>query len=263
VTRVPIWETGSVGPDPLPGGPWDTVILGGITMPGRALVEATRRRKLDHKSAPGGDTTTSTDLGYEAAEITIKLTVWEQGQLDALYDAMAKLTPVPKKATVLPQREADGSLPVPYADDRMLPSGLPLSDQQITAGLGVPDNNGAPTADDYLPGPYLPALFTPGYLASISPTTPKPPAGQLMKPVTISHPSLVMPPLRIRAIILEEVGNLRQGRERGTMEMTIRAKEFTGKSSTTVLGTPNSSTPPLTSLPQAIPAGPSKTDVGP
>lgn len=261
---TPMWETGEIGPPAGELGPWDTVVLGGVSLPGRARVTASRERKYDTKAGAANDGATHTDQGYKVcSKITVVLTIWNAKQLAVLEEAMAKIMPVPRKAAPPgPQRDASGALPIPYADDRVNQPSLPFDATQAAAPF-LPPAAPTPTADDYLPGPYLPVLYTPGYLEQISSSAPAPKKGQTIKPLSIYHPSLAMPPLRIRSVLVKEVENLRPGTEKGTMEMTMHFIEFMPSSSNTVTATASGTSSDITKEPQAIPSGPSSSDVGP
>lgn len=125
----PEWDSGLAGLEVADSNrnPWDTLVLGGVALPGRAHVRAHRGRKHDRKGAPGCDGETFTDLGSRVAELEIVITVWSAKQLEALTEALDKALPAPKKVTksepkVTPQGLADqarfwlggqGTLPLP------------------------------------------------------------------------------------------------------------------------------------------------------
>jgi hypothetical protein len=72
---------------------WDVLILGGGKVPGIARVEARLGRRLDMKKAKGAHGASLTDEGYDPAQITITITIWEREHLDALRNFVAKLRP--------------------------------------------------------------------------------------------------------------------------------------------------------------------------
>jgi len=95
---VPFWDSElTQGLDPANGNvsPWDTVKLGGWTLPGRASVDSTRGRRIDVKKVKGQHYATLTFNGYDPARITINLSIWTQGQLDMLAAIMPVLEAPP------------------------------------------------------------------------------------------------------------------------------------------------------------------------
>ncbi len=89
---------------------WDTVVLGGLRLPGVAKVTIDRGRKLDKKSAPGRNGATITDGGGEGASVSIEIQMATAEEWDAWCAAMKMLDPTktaPKAwAIVHPEAEA-------------------------------------------------------------------------------------------------------------------------------------------------------------
>lgn len=82
---VPFW-------DDAPGA-WDTLSLGGVTVPGLASVSGQVARKMDTRSRAGADGATVRDRGYEPAQLEIHVKVWTAEQLAQLEDLIASIHP--------------------------------------------------------------------------------------------------------------------------------------------------------------------------
>lgn len=82
---APFWET---TPDP-----WDTLVLGGHTLPGLTSVSGRAGRKMDVRPVPGGDGARVRDRGYEPAQLEARNRVWTDEQLEALQTILEALHP--------------------------------------------------------------------------------------------------------------------------------------------------------------------------
>lgn len=82
---VPFWDD---APDA-----WDTLSLGGTTMPGLATVQGRVSRKMDTRSRAGADGARVRDRGYEPAHLEIHIKVWTREQLQELTEVLAALHP--------------------------------------------------------------------------------------------------------------------------------------------------------------------------
>lgn len=76
---------------------YDTLILGGVQVPGVATVKISRKRKIDKKSAKGKNKGSVTTQGVEPAEVSIHVEVLSPSDFEALEDLMPMLEPVPDK----------------------------------------------------------------------------------------------------------------------------------------------------------------------
>jgi hypothetical protein len=77
---------------------WDTVTIGGYTLPGIASVKGDVSRRVETANVVGSDGTRATDLGYGGCQVTVTLQLWEQAHLDAYVDIAGHIRP---KATPL------------------------------------------------------------------------------------------------------------------------------------------------------------------
>lgn len=68
---------------------WDTMTLGGMTVPGLVAVTGKLARKDDTAEVPGVDGATQTVLGYAPAEFSVTITLWTDEQL-AQYQALLR-----------------------------------------------------------------------------------------------------------------------------------------------------------------------------
>lgn len=82
---IPFW-------DDAPGA-WETLSLGGVTLPGLASVSGRVARKMDTRSRAGADGATVRDRGYEPAQIEIHVKVWTAEQLEQLTNVLATIHP--------------------------------------------------------------------------------------------------------------------------------------------------------------------------
>jgi len=267
---IPQWEIGGVAPEAQELSPWDTLVLGGVKLPGRARLHARRGRKHDRKSGPGSDGESFTDLGAQAAEVDITITVWTEQQMQALVDALDKLLPVPKKPASPGQPIAPVTLT--YTDARLLtPTGdaagpwdplqiaqeygfpVTVSADQGFGGIPYPDAILNPAPDVFGASSVLASQNSPTLRAGQAvPATAAQAAGQTSKPLSISHPSLAR--LRIRSVLIVEEENFQPGHEKGTFDWKARAVEWMGKGNTKVIGTASSSS---TANPGNVPVTPS------
>jgi hypothetical protein len=85
VASIPFWTD-----DPES---WDTVVLGGATLPGIAEVHFDKSRDVDKKKSKGNDGITLTDNGADAAEGEITLTIWTAEQWRDWQRIKPKLDP--------------------------------------------------------------------------------------------------------------------------------------------------------------------------
>lgn len=74
-------------------GPWDTLVLGGVTLPGLSRVSGRIGRKMDVRSRPNADGARTRDRGYEPARLEAENRVWSDEQLEALSEALRVLNP--------------------------------------------------------------------------------------------------------------------------------------------------------------------------
>jgi hypothetical protein len=117
---VPFW-------DDAPGA-WDTLSLGGQTMPGLATVQGRVGRKMDTRSRPGADGARVRDRGYEPARLEIHVKVWTPEQLRELINLLAQLHP----RNVTPPSTADGS----RAERRVQRAAQQVADAKAAADEG-------------------------------------------------------------------------------------------------------------------------------
>jgi len=82
---VPFWDEAPEA--------WDTLSLGGLTLPGVATVSGQAGRKMDTRSRPGADGARVRDRGYEPARLQIQIKTWTKDQLAELEAAIAELHP--------------------------------------------------------------------------------------------------------------------------------------------------------------------------
>jgi hypothetical protein len=79
---------------------WDTVVIGGVTLPGLARIEGLElASKWDVKEAPGSDGATETYQGYTPAAFQIVLRMWERDQWLAFLKLATRFRPRPGKNT--------------------------------------------------------------------------------------------------------------------------------------------------------------------
>lgn len=217
--RSPSWDTGGDGielsQDQLP---WDTLVLRGVPLPGRATIHARRGRKHDRKGGPGCDGETFTDLGSKVAELDITVTVWSSEQLDALVAALDQALPAPKKiARKQVFASGDFSISGPNVHAGDAPTGAKVDRIEIINELTL----------KYV-GSEIYVLSSKGGAA-------QPVAGESLEAIPISHPSLAR--LRVRSILIIEEENFQPGHEPGTFEWRCRAVEWMGKGSAAVVAT--------------------------
>lgn len=82
---IPFWDDAPAA--------WDTLSLGGLTMPGLASISGRVARKMDTRSRAGADGATVRDRGYEPAQLEIHVKVWTREQLAELEEAIRLLHP--------------------------------------------------------------------------------------------------------------------------------------------------------------------------
>lgn len=96
---------GSETPDPGAGVPfwdddpdaWDTLTIGGVTVPGICNVSVNKRRDLDVKKANGSDGVTTTDTGYGGAKVKITWKLWTADQWRDRRRVLRLIDPAPGK----------------------------------------------------------------------------------------------------------------------------------------------------------------------
>lgn len=111
-SAVPVW--GSAGVDALvKRGPWDTFIVGAITMPGVASVTGEGvGHDIEVKKSKGSDGATFTDHGRQLAKFRVKLILSTQGEFDAFLAARKVLQATNKTGKLLPQQVTHPALNV-------------------------------------------------------------------------------------------------------------------------------------------------------
>jgi hypothetical protein len=72
---------------------WNRCELGGLDMPGLALVKVRLSEELDIKKPKGAHGATITRQGYNPAKVTILLRMWEAEQFEAFQDVVVPLRP--------------------------------------------------------------------------------------------------------------------------------------------------------------------------
>ena len=79
-------------------GAWDRVYLGGLALPGIAVVRGSAKRRTDRKRSSGVNGARVTHLGWDASELKITVRIWTAEQLDALQPMIGNLKPKSGKA---------------------------------------------------------------------------------------------------------------------------------------------------------------------
>lgn len=77
---------------------WDRVYLGGLALPGIAVVRGSAKRRTDKKRRSGVNGARVTHLGWDASELKITVRIWTAEQLDALQPMMGNFKPKSGKA---------------------------------------------------------------------------------------------------------------------------------------------------------------------
>jgi hypothetical protein len=72
---------------------WDTLLLSGARVPGLARVEAKVGRRLDVRKPRGASGARLIDEGYDPAQVSITIQVWEKAHLGPLQSLVAQLRP--------------------------------------------------------------------------------------------------------------------------------------------------------------------------
>lgn len=99
-SRTPFWEAGSDAAGSTPGvqvgtpGPWESVQLAGVWLPGICRVRSAKARKALVVAGPGADAEELIDTGAEASGITITCVMWTPGHLAAFEDFYRKIEEV-------------------------------------------------------------------------------------------------------------------------------------------------------------------------
>jgi hypothetical protein len=77
-STVPAWPGADIAEAVTRGelSAWDLVSLGGMDLPGVAIVTAERRHRKSVRSAAGADGATVAQLGIDPAQVTISLRIW-------------------------------------------------------------------------------------------------------------------------------------------------------------------------------------------
>lgn len=84
-TGLPFWGD---APDA-----WDRALIAGRLVPGRVVVEAKVKNRIDKKSIPGTHGAKMTHIGYEPAEVTLTIEIWTAAQLDELRSIVQLIRP--------------------------------------------------------------------------------------------------------------------------------------------------------------------------
>jgi hypothetical protein len=88
-SRVPFWEPGSDAAGSTPGvqvgtpGPWESVELAGVWLPGICRVRSAKARKALVVGGAGADAEELVDTGAESSGVTITCTMWTPAHLAA------------------------------------------------------------------------------------------------------------------------------------------------------------------------------------
>lgn len=90
---VPFWGTGSEELKRPGIDSWDTIFLAGIQMPGLARIEGDLKRMVDKKKASGVNGARVTHKGFDAAEFSIVVQLWEKSHLPAFEKIVALFKP--------------------------------------------------------------------------------------------------------------------------------------------------------------------------
>jgi len=91
-TEFPFWDgTGGVGDKA-----WNTVWLGGVSLPGNCTVDCEKKRSIEKKKTKGTDGTTVTDQGDELVEVKIRVEVHKPDQWREWQAVLGQIWP--KKA---------------------------------------------------------------------------------------------------------------------------------------------------------------------
>jgi hypothetical protein len=84
-SNIPFW-----GDNP---NAWDQARVAGVVLPGTVIIDAKVGARVDHKPIPGTHGGKTTFLNYEAAKVTMTVTVWTADQLEALADFITTVRP--------------------------------------------------------------------------------------------------------------------------------------------------------------------------
>lgn len=236
--KIPMWENGSAEKAPPKLSPWDTLVLAGEVIPGKAEVQITRKRATDSRKAPGSEGGTTTDHGNELAEVSVTLTLWTEDQIRALEKVYHLLEPTPAKPKKTLQVEFGPStivdlITAPQAPSPLLPSSVSFTDV-LTAPVG------------------------PAPLQENAPFSPPPVKKPVLTPLSIRHPACAM--RRVHSVVVLEVEGPSKGGVAGTMELKLKLREWVKVPKGNVTSTPNAAAD-ITTLPRAIKTDPpEKTD---
>jgi hypothetical protein len=85
VAKVPFWEDAPFL--------WQQIKVAGVYLPGTAVVTGSVGRKMDSQQSPGSDGSTMTQLGYEPAKVSIKLTLFFPEHLERFIKIAPVLRP--------------------------------------------------------------------------------------------------------------------------------------------------------------------------
>jgi hypothetical protein len=80
--------------------PIDIFRIAGFILPGPVKVESHRRSRTHKKNAPGTDGITATHLGYEQAEVTVRMRIWTDAQWQVWQKILPVIQPNPGKDVV-------------------------------------------------------------------------------------------------------------------------------------------------------------------
>lgn len=87
--RVPSWVE-----DP---SSWDTLLLGGVIVPGIPRLKVPRKMALDKKKSKAASGATITFQGYEAVDVDIEVRIWTPLQWQQWQELMSQIEPRPSK----------------------------------------------------------------------------------------------------------------------------------------------------------------------
>lgn len=83
-------------------GPWDQILMAGQMVPGIVRVSGKKGQRMDSKLAPGMDGSTDTHLGYDNADILLRVTLWTAAHWTAWQALIPLIQPKPNKGQARP-----------------------------------------------------------------------------------------------------------------------------------------------------------------
>ncbi len=210
---IPFW-------DDAPGA-WETLSLGGVTLPGLAFVSGRVARKMDTRSRAGADGATVRDRGYEPAQIEIHVKVWTAEQLEQLEQILATIHPRNVVQPTTPnQARAERDLERARQREAATRTGPFAGAVGETAGdsLGASASAGAAVGDAFAGASATAALE-----AQVATERARPRARATRTPLDIAHPATELLGIRRVYVTGISVPEL-QG---GEFVTTISALEWT------------------------------------